>query len=232
VPLTQPPSQDDVEGEAGVDNGEEDVDSQGEVAREHGPERRQEGRPPVGERGPAEEGDPATGVKFGGCGTSRDAAARRTATSKKAGRGDTSGDGMRDPGARRGVRSHSSVLGTLSPSCRSGRMGCRTGGAGGLRTRGMNLTCRVPGSGAPLASLDGQVFWLTARRAPDGLPASRQWRFLSGGLAEYSGGPAPGSHRLPYSPPPSARGGGTYREDILQASDLGESSLRAPRAPR
>ena len=63
----------------------------------------------------------------------------------------------------------------------------------------MNLTCRVPGSGAPLASLDGQVFWLTARRAPDGLPASRQWRFLSGGLAEYSGGPAPGSHRLPYS---------------------------------
>ena len=34
-----------------------------------------------------------------------------------------------------------------------------------------------------------------------------------------------------YSPPPSAKGGGTYREDILQASDLGESSLRAPALP-
>ena len=208
------------------------MDSQGEVAREHGPERRQEGRPPVGERGPAEEGDPATGVKFGGCGTSRDAAARRTATSKKAGRGDTSGDGMRDP-------AHDGAYARIHRYWALSHLPAGPGGWGVGPGRRRTPHARNEPD-LPRARVRGTVG--VARRAGllaygssgPGRPsrASRQWRFLSGGLAEYSGGPAPGSHRLPYSPPPSARGGGTYREDILQASDLGESSLRAPAPPR
>jgi hypothetical protein len=147
------------------------------------------------------------GVKFGGCGTSRDAAARRMATTKNADRGDTCGDGTWGPRARRGIRLRSLILGTLSPSCRSGRRGVGPGTQEGLRTRGWCLTCRVPGSGAPLASLDGQVFWLTATiDARAAFP--RRWRRsgrLPGPLADYSSGPAPDSHRLPSS---STRRGG------------------------
>lgn len=59
--------------------------------------------------------------------------------------------------------------------------------------------------------LDGQVFWLTApggSRTPSRL-AAVAW--LSGDLADYSGGPATDLHRLPYYPPPVLDGESTCR---------------------
>jgi hypothetical protein len=48
--------------------------------------------------------------------------------------------------------------------------------------------------------LDGQVFWLTARVSPRTAFPPRGSGLLPGDLADYSGGPATDSHRLPYSP--------------------------------
>ena len=64
--------------------------------------------------------------------------------------------------------------------------------------------------------LDGQVFWLSARYGPG--PPSRLVAVarMSGGLADYSGGPATDSNRLPYSPPGLA-GGGTCRARSLES---------------
>jgi hypothetical protein len=68
-------------------------------------------------------------------------------------------------------------------------------------------------AGASQRKLDGQVFWLSAPVGPRTAfpPFLGSGLDLSGGLADYSGGPATDSHRLPYYPPDRFRAGGTYR---------------------
>jgi hypothetical protein len=133
--------------------------------------------------------------------------------------------------AWRAMRARVSIM-RKQPSCWSGWVGCRTGDAGGAPHARM-------GTDLPRARVRGTLG--VARRAGllacgssgPGQPsrlAAVAWR--SGVLAGYSGGPAPDSHRLPYSPPRSASGGGTCREDVLQASDLRESSPGRARPTR
>ena len=198
----QPPSQDHVEREAGVDDGEEEMNTQDEVAREHGREWHQEGCPPVGERGPAEEGDAPMGVKFGGCGTSLNTAARRTATIKKAGRGEESEGAIGRSAAILSSRHFLTFLPVRAEGCRTGKAG---------RTPHARIMPDLPRarSGAPLASLDGQVFWLTATIDPRAAfpRRSRRSDILPRPLADYSSGPGRILTGFPFHPP--AKAGGT-----------------------
>ena len=159
------------------------------------------------------------GVKFGGCGTSLDTAARRTATIKKAGRGEESEGAIGRSAAILSSRHFLTFLPVRAEGCRTGKAG---------RTPHARIMPDLPRarSGAPLASLDGQVFWLTATIDPRAAfpRRSRRSDILPRPLADYSSGPATDSHRLPFSSTRQSGWNPSISGSISYRLDTGESN--------